>query len=198
MTPDYLPAAQFSYTKIGDETPLLNPLLFSLAGMGPLNPNQSPTEEKTLSDLNTGSSSFDPTTQAPVFDMYAQGNTGQYDPQEESPWSGFAAGGLATTHPAGDPQFYSQGGLGNMYVRGDGDGTSDSVPAMLANNEFVIPADVVSALGNGSSEAGAGVLEKFMYEIRNHKQAHNPKDLPPQSKGPLEYLSSAMQKGHRT
>jgi hypothetical protein len=69
---------------------------------------------------------------------------------------------------------------------------------MLAKNEFVIPADVVSALGNGSSEAGAGVLEKFMYEIRDHKQAHNPKDLPPQSKGPLEYLSAAMQKGRKS
>ena len=84
-----------------------------------------------------------------------------------------------------------------MYVNGDGDGTSDEVPAMLANNEFVIPADVVSALGNGSSEAGAGVLEKFMYEIRKHKQQHDPSDLPPQSRGPLEYLSAAMQKGHR-
>lgn len=84
-----------------------------------------------------------------------------------------------------------------MYVNGDGDGTSDDVPAMLANNEFVIPADVVSALGNGSSEAGAGVLENFMYEIRKHKQSHNPRELPPQSKGPLEYLSSAMQKGQR-
>ena len=161
-----------------------------------------------MEDLNSGASSFNPTTQQPIFDIFSPGNTSYYQQQQEQQQQqqqdqfdnpfGFAAGGLATKHPAGDPQFYSQGGLGNMYVRGDGDGTSDSVPAMLANNEFVIPADVVSALGNGSSEAGAGILEKFMCEIRNHKQAHDPSELPPQSKGPLEYLSSAMQKGKRS
>ena len=97
-------------------------------------------------------------------------------------------------HPAGEPEFYSEGGLNNRYVEGRGDGTSDSIPAMLANNEFVIPADVVSALGNGSSEAGAGVLEKFMQQIRKHKRSTPPSELPPQSKGPLEYLSEAMRK----
>jgi len=147
-----------------------------------------------------------PTSQVPITPTYydplstsSSADTQTQDTpysQADDPYS-FAQGGLASKHPAGEPQFYSQGGLGNMYVSGDGDGTSDDVPAMLANNEFVIPADVVSALGNGSSEAGAGVLENFMYEIRKHKQSHNPRDLPPQSKGPLEYLSAAMQKGQR-
>ena len=224
---------------------MLNPLLFSLTGLGP-------SKEKTLSDLNSGTSDSSSTTKT----SYDLGNSGYSQPEDSDKYSmenqyfaagglaedptgsdkysmeaegkksletplyernfdyrkinqeipilnpllfsfaGFAEGGLATNkHPAGEPQFYSQGGLGNMYVHGDGDGTSDSVPAMLAKNEFVIPADVVSALGNGSSEAGADVLEKFMYEIRDHKQAHNPRDLPPQSKGPLEYLSAAMKKG---
>jgi hypothetical protein len=55
---------------------------------------------------------------------------------------------------------YSDGG---RMLKGPGDGMSDDIPATiankqparLANEEFVIPADVVSHLGNGSSEAGA-------------------------------------------
>ena len=96
-----------------------------------------------------------------------------------------------------NPQFFSEGGLGtleNRYVNGEGDGTSDEVPAMLANGEFVIPADVVSKLGNGSNDAGAGVLDQFLMVIREHNQKHNPKNLPPDSKGPLAYLLEAKKR----
>ena len=95
------------------------------------------------------------------------------------------------------PQFFSEGGLGtleNRYVKGDGDGTSDEVPAMLANGEFVIPADVVSKLGNGSNDAGAEVLDNFLAVIRAHVQKHDPKKLPPDSKGPLAYLLEAKKR----
>ena len=92
-----------------------------------------------------------------------------------------------------NPQFFSEGGLQNRYVQGEGDGTSDGVPAMLATGEFVIPADVVSALGNGDNNSGAGVLDSFMTTIRSHKQDHNPEELPPDSMGPLEYLRMATQ-----
>jgi hypothetical protein len=96
-----------------------------------------------------------------------------------------------------DPQFFSEGGLGtldNRYVKGEGDGTSDSVPAMLASGEFVIPADVVSGLGNGDNDAGAAVLDEFMKAIRAHKRAADPSELPEDSKGPLAYLQEAMEK----
>jgi hypothetical protein len=92
------------------------------------------------------------------------------------------------------PEFYSEGGMHNRYVQGDGDGTSDDVPAMLANGEFVIPADVVSSLGNGSNDSGAKVLDHFLETIRSHKQAHDPKHLPPDSKGALAYLSESYKK----
>jgi hypothetical protein len=103
----------------------------------------------------------------------------------------FADGGEVPGH---EPQFYSEGGLGNRYVQGDGDGTSDSVPAMLATGEFVIPADVVSSLGNGSSDSGASVLDQFLATIRAHKHDHNPDELPPDSEGPLAYLQKAKNK----
>ena len=92
------------------------------------------------------------------------------------------------------PEFYSEGGMHNRFVKGAGDGTSDDVPAMLANGEFVIPADVVSALGNGSNDSGAKVLDHFLETIRAHKKAHDPKQLPPDSKGALAYISEAHKK----
>ena len=99
------------------------------------------------------------------------------------------------TLPEGhNPQFFSEGGLNaidHRYVTGDGDGTSDSIPAMLANGEFVIPADVVSSLGNGSNDSGAKVLDELLSVIREHKQKHDAKHLPPDSKGALAYLLQA-------
>jgi hypothetical protein len=59
-------------------------------------------------------------------------------------------------------------------VRGPGDGMSDEVPGSidgqkevrLSDGEFVIPADVVSGLGNGSSDAGAQRLKEMMAKVR--------------------------------
>lgn len=69
---------------------------------------------------------------------------------------------------------YSDGG---RMLRGPGDGMSDSIPAeirgrrgrqpaRLADGEFVVPADVVSHLGNGSTEAGSRKLYKMMDNVR--------------------------------
>lgn len=104
----------------------------------------------------------------------------------------YAEGGLVDHNP----EFFSEGGasLANRYVKGRGDGTSDSVPAMLASGEFVIPADVVSSLGNGDNDAGAGVLDQFLKVVRKHKRSADPKDLPPDSRGPLSYLSEAQKR----
>lgn len=111
-----------------------------------------------------------------------------------SPWFSpeYAKGG----HIDHNPEFYSEGGasLANRYVKGDGDGTSDSVPAMLASGEFVIPADVVSGLGNGDNDAGAKVLDEFMATVRQHKRSSKPNELPPDSEGPLSYLAKAKKR----
>ena len=66
---------------------------------------------------------------------------------------------------------YSDGG---HMLKGPGDGMSDSIPATiqgkqparLADSEFVVPADVVSHLGNGSSDAGAKKLYAMMNKVR--------------------------------
>jgi hypothetical protein len=74
---------------------------------------------------------------------------------------------------------YSDGG---RLLKGPGDGMSDNIPAQigdsqpaaLADGEFVIPADVVSHLGNGSTDAGAKQLYKMMDRIR-HARTGNEK-----------------------
>ena len=68
------------------------------------------------------------------------------------------------------------------YLDGAGDGMSDSIPgtiegkqpARLADGEFVVPADVVSHLGNGSSKAGAKNLYAMMNKVRKARTG-NPK-----------------------
>jgi len=77
----------------------------------------------------------------------------------------YAAGGIASLGG------YSDGG---QLLRGPGDGVSDSIPATigqrqparLADGEFVIPARIVSELGNGSTEAGARKLYEMMDRIK--------------------------------
>ena len=51
---------------------------------------------------------------------------------------------------------------------------NDRQPARLADGEFVIPADVVSHLGNGSTEAGAKQLHAMMTKVRKGRTG-NPK-----------------------
>lgn len=70
---------------------------------------------------------------------------------------------------------YSDGG---RLLKGPGDGVSDSIPAVigkhqparLADGEFVIPARIVSELGNGSTEAGARKLYAMMDRIQNTRK----------------------------
>jgi len=75
------------------------------------------------------------------------------------------------------------------HVAGKGDGTSDDIPAMLADGEFVFPADVVAALGNGSTKAGTEKLYEMMHQIRARARSAKPSDLAPDAlKSPLDYL----------
>lgn len=100
-----------------------------------------------------------------------------FDP-ETNPYTGdisqnMASGGITSLGA------YSDGG---HLLKGPGDGMSDDIPARigqhqearLADGEFVIPADVVSHLGNGSTDAGAQHLYKMMDKVRKARTG-NPK-----------------------
>jgi hypothetical protein len=79
-------------------------------------------------------------------------------------------------------------------VTGNGDGQSDDIPAMLADGEFVFPADVVAAIGNGSTKAGSDKLYDMMHGIRSHVRSAKPQDLPPEIKSPLDFLKTKRKK----
>jgi hypothetical protein len=85
-----------------------------------------------------------------------------------------AAGGLADAYASGGMSHLGDYSDGGRLLRGPGDGVSDSIPAVigrkqparLADGEFVVPARIVSELGNGSTEAGARKLYAMMDRIQ--------------------------------
>jgi hypothetical protein len=92
---------------------------------------------------------------------------------------GLAVGGLSSAR-------YNLGGYsdGGRLLRGPGDGVSDSIPAVigkkqparLADGEFVVPARIVSELGNGSTEAGARKLYAMMDRVQKARRKTVGKD----------------------
>ena len=85
-------------------------------------------------------------------------------PYSNVPVTGMAAGGIAKLREG-------------RYLAGATDGMADKVPAeidqvqpaALSDGEYVIPADVVSHLGNGNSDAGAKVLDEFLTRVRKSR-----------------------------
>ena len=93
---------------------------------------------------------------------------------------GEANGGLMKLARGGMAQQFDLGGYsdGGRLLRGPGDGVSDSIPATignkrparLADGEFVVPARIVSELGNGSTEAGARKLYAMMDRVQSARR----------------------------
>lgn len=65
------------------------------------------------------------------------------------------------------PQGLARGG--SPFAVGNGDGRSDDIEARLSDGEYVIDAETVALLGNGSSRAGAEKLDRFRVNVRKHK-----------------------------
>jgi hypothetical protein len=93
---------------------------------------------------------------------------------------GMATGGLMAMAGGGMAGQFDLGGYsdGGRLLRGPGDGVSDSIPATignkrparLADGEFVVPARIVSELGNGSTEAGARKLYAMMDRVQRARR----------------------------
>jgi hypothetical protein len=115
--------------------------------------------------LNNTPAPFNPNGKLGVDYMEAMGPNGPIKAPMLPAGLSYAAGGIANLGS------YSDGG---RLLRGPGDGVSDSIPAMigkrqparLADGEFVVPARIVSELGNGSTEAGARKLYAMMDRIK--------------------------------
>ena len=109
-------------------------------------------------------------------------NTGVGNPGEQ-PGEGIGGGDISGA--SADTPALAQGGISNLgdysdggrLLRGPGDGISDSIPATigkkrparLADGEFVVPARIVSELGNGSTEAGARKLYAMMDRVQKSR-----------------------------
>lgn len=105
---------------------------------------------------------------APTGDVTPK-NAAQFLPEVKAAGGGMMSGGISALGG------YSDGG---RLLRGPGDGVSDSIPATiggkqparLADGEFVIPARIVSEIGNGSTEAGAKKLYAMMDRIQGARK----------------------------
>ena len=130
------------------------------------NPKYMPKFVCTGADTLAGSavSRRAPTTLAQLKQMRSQisqtGNMG-----------GLAQGGLpskyANAGPKGhNPEFVT--GMTGYYACGGGTGQSDDIPAVLHDGDYVMDAEAVSALGDGSSKAGREVLDGFRKQVPHH------------------------------
>jgi hypothetical protein len=178
------------YWQAGEPYAAANGGIIALAGGGPVEmmSNQNALGANTMYPMaNMTTSAFatpyqDPRSTNMMASMAPSGG-GAVDPMSGEPnmqGTRMAAGGLS------DLGGYSDGG---RLLRGPGDGVSDSIPAQigqhqparLADGEFVVPARIVSELGNGSTEAGAKQLYKMLDRVQNargkttgkNKVAHN-------------------------
>lgn len=118
--------------------------------------------------------------------------------------------GLAQKHQSGRPLHhalaYGHGGIVDAmqehstgrplhhalaYAHGgniDQSGQADTVPAMLSGGEYVMDADVVAALGDGNTKAGASALDALRENVRKHKRSASVKSIPPKAKPAASYL----------
>jgi hypothetical protein len=91
---------------------------------------------------------------------------------------------------------YAEGGeVGgrSFAVDGPGTGRSDDIPALLSDGEYVIDAETVALLGDGSTEAGADRLDAFRVNIRKHKGAQLAKGgFSHDAKRPEQYLQGGL------
>ena len=143
-----------------------------LATGGTVGANQSTIASGGIQDLY-GTNDQSSATPSLSRDGYGIGRLNELAAQ------GSRAKAADTFYAMGGPIAFAKGGH-QGYLDGEGDGMSDSIPATiegkqparLADGEFVIPADVVSHIGNGSSKAGSKQLYAMLDRVRKARVGH--------------------------
>ena len=174
----------------GAEQRYFNPQYVNRAAGGPVEAmsNNAAMGANTMYPMaNTATSSFATPYQAPqstnmLANMVAPSGGGAVGAMSGEPsmqGTRMATGGISDAH-------YNLGGYsdGGRLLRGPGDGVSDDIPAMigekqparLADGEFVVPARIVSEIGNGSTEAGARKLYAMMDRVQSARKKTVGKD----------------------
>jgi len=115
-----------------------------------------------------------------------------------SPYAGYGPGTLGeetfkriTGMAHGGSMGYARGSSRDSFaVEGPGTGRSDDIPAVLSDGEYVIDAETVALLGDGSSKAGAKKLDELRVKVRKHKGRNLAKGkFSVNAKRPEKYLS---------
>jgi hypothetical protein len=120
-------------------------------------------------------------------------------------WSGGAHGGwMQTERGMPPPEAFAHGGptegtshkpRTEFAVHGAGTGRSDDIPAVLSDGEYVMDAETVALLGDGSSKAGAEKLDQLRVNLRRHKGANLAKGrFSVNAKSPEKYLAGGRVK----
>ena len=109
---------------------------------------------------------------------------------------------LPPARPPGDESVMAQGGLmgyakggskKSRYFDGPGSGRDDKIPALLSDGEYVIDAETLALLGDGSTKEGARRMDKFRANIRQHKgRALSRGQISPDAKSPNKYMGGGL------
>jgi len=106
-----------------------------------------------------------------------------------------AAGGYIDENMTGGLIGYAKGGDAKpeRYVDGPGSGREDLIPAMLSDGEYVIDAETLALLGDGSTKEGARRMDQFRAKIRQHKgRALSRGRISPNAKSPEKYMGGGL------
>jgi hypothetical protein len=89
---------------------------------------------------------------------------------------------------------YAKGGSkSSRYVDGPGSGREDKIPALLSDGEYVIDAETLALLGDGSTKEGARRMDNFRANIRKHKgRALSRGRISPDAKSPSKYMGGGL------
>lgn len=110
-------------------------------------------------------------------------------PRRQGPQNYYTYGAGPETAYYDEPVQAATGGPLSRFVQGGGTGRSDSIDARLSDGEYVVDAETVSLLGDGSSKAGAKKLDQFRANIRKQKGKQLAKGkFSPDAKSPEEYV----------
>jgi hypothetical protein len=137
--------------------PIFSAKLPSAGGLGTIGANRTP---RALGDVDWLTYGTRP--ELNFYDYAAQNNPAPVT----TPVPGNPAGPIMQQR---DPMAMAKGGRTEFAVNGPGTGRSDDIPAVLSDGEYVIDAETVALLGDGSSKAGAKKLDDLRVKVRKHK-----------------------------
>jgi hypothetical protein len=147
-----------TYTRGGGSlNPIFSAKLPSAGGLGAVGVNRTARPMGDVDWLTYGTR-----PELNFFDYAAQNNPAPIT----TPVPGNPAGPIMQQR---DPMAMAKGGRTEFAVNGPGTGRSDDIPAVLSDGEYVIDAETVALLGDGSSKAGAKKLDDLRVKVRKHK-----------------------------